>query len=89
MRRSVDEQSHLAGALDFAGQQALVMSAGAGDTAGNDLAAFSDEIAQDIGTLVIQGQFFVGAEAAKLAARGKLFLKSHVRQPPRPYRRPT
>ena len=74
MGSGVDEQSHLTGALDFAGQKTLMMRAGAGDATGNDLAAFGHEITQDVGTLVIQGQILVSAEAAELAALEKLIV---------------
>ena len=86
MRGGVDEQSHLTGTLDFTSQETLMMSAGAGNAAGNDLAAFRDLVAQDVGALVIQRQIRVGAEAAELATRSKLFLEGHVTQPPRPRR---
>ena len=78
MRGGVDEQGHLAGAFDFAGQQALVMGAGARDAPGDDFAALGDEVAQDVGTLVVQGQFLIGAETAELAARGKFLFKGHL-----------
>ena len=67
MRGGVDEQGHLAGTLDFAGQQTLMVRAGTGDAAGDDLAAFGDEVAQDVRALVVQGQILVRAEAAELA----------------------
>ena len=86
MAGGVEQQSHLTGALDLGGEQALVLGAGASDTAGNDLAAFRDLVAQDVGALVIQRQIRVGAEAAELATRSKLFLEGHVTQPPRPRR---
>ena len=77
MRGGVDEQGHLAGTLDFAGQQTLMVRAGTGDAAGDDLAAFGDEVAQDVRALVVQGQILVRAEAAELATGGKLLLESH------------
>ena len=49
MAGGVEQQSHLTGALDLGGEQALVLGAGASDTAGNDLAAFRDIVAQDVG----------------------------------------
>ena len=73
MAGGVEQQGHLTGALDLGGEQTLVLGAGAGDAAGNDLAAFRDVIAQDVGALVIQRQFRIGAETAELAARGKFF----------------
>ena len=53
MRGSVEQQGHLAGTLDLGGESALVLGAGASDAAGDDLTAFGDEIAEDVGTLVI------------------------------------
>ena len=77
MGGSVEQQGHLAGTLDFGGQSALMLGAGAGNATGDNLAAFGDEIAEDVGTLVIKSQFGVGAEAAELATRSKLLTESH------------
>ena len=81
MRGGVDEQGHLAGTLDLAGQQALMVRAGTGDAAGDDLAAFGDEVAQDVGALVVQGRILVRAEAAELATGANFFLKAITRPP--------
>lgn len=86
MAGGVEQQSHLTGALDLGGEQALVLGAGAGDAASDDLAALGDVVAQDVRALVIKRKVLVRAEAAELAARGKLFLEGHLTQPPRPYR---
>jgi len=77
MRGGVDEQSHLTGTLDFTSQETLMMSAGAGNAAGNDLAAFGHEIAEDVRTLVIKGEILISAETAELTARSKPFPEGH------------
>ena len=55
-----------------------MLGAGAGDAAGDNLAAFGNEIAQHFGILVVQRQFLVSAEAAEFAARGEFFLECHL-----------
>ena len=55
-----------------------MVRAGTGDATGNDLAAFGHEVTQDIGTLVVQRQVFVSAEAAKLSAGGEAFFEGHL-----------
>ena len=54
-----------------------MMSAGAGNAAGNDLAAFGHEIAEDVRTLVIKGEILISAETAELTARSKPFPEGH------------
>ena len=51
--RGVGQQRHLAGVLDRLGDLALLLGADAGDAAGADLAAVGDELAQQVGVLVV------------------------------------
>ena len=81
MRGGVDEQGHLAGTLDFAGQQTLMVRAGTGDAAGDDLAAFGDEVAQDVRALVVQGRSLSAQKRQNLRRGANFFLKAITRPP--------
>ena len=81
---NVGKKSSLASALDSGVELALVLSAGAGDAAGKDLAALADELSQLAGFLVVDiidlicaeyANFFSLAESVSaLNARGFLFI---------------
>ena len=62
----VGQQSHVAGALDGDLNLSLVLSAGTGHTAGQDLAALADELAELVGILVVDKCDLVCAENADL-----------------------
>src|ERR1700737_2667893 len=62
-------QGNLAGALEGDRQRPLVAGAGAGDTAGEDLAALGDEPAQARDLFVVDVLGLLNAEAAYLAVR--------------------
>src|SRR4051794_23571188 len=66
----IGEQRELAGALDRAGDLALVATAGAGDAARADLAALGDEPAQRADVLVVDLGDLVAAVRAGLAPGG-------------------
>ena len=62
----VGQQSNLTSALDSGVQLALVLSAGTGDTAGQNLAALADELAELSSVLVIDEINLVRTEDADL-----------------------
>ena len=62
----VGQQSDVAGALDGDLDLSLVLSAGTGHTAGQDLAALADELAELVGILVVDEVDLVCAEDADL-----------------------
>jgi len=67
MHSSVVHESHLSGTLDFSGQTTLVLSAGTGDSAGNDFAALGYEVLENVRTLIIEGKVLIRTEAAELS----------------------
>ena len=62
----IGQQSNVAGALDSDLNLSLVLSAGTGHTAGQDLAALADELAELVGILVVDEVDLVCAENADL-----------------------
>ena len=62
----VGQQSHVAGALDGDLNLSLVLSAGTGHTAGQDLAALADELAELVGILIVDKSDLVCTEDADL-----------------------
>ena len=65
---NVGQQSNLTGTLDGGGQVALMSGAGAGGTAGQNLATLGQETAKLCSVLVIDAGHFVHAESAYLLA---------------------
>jgi hypothetical protein len=87
----VGHQSNVTSTLDSHGQCALMESAGAGDTAGNDLCTLRDVLTQTGNVLVIDGVDAIDTEAANLlaaathgacGARAFGSFKSHCLLPP-------
>src|SRR5436305_10574135 len=70
----VRQQRHLATVLDGDRDVALVLRAVAGDATGTDLAAVGDELAQQVGVLVVDVGVLLLAEGThfllRLASRG-------------------
>ena len=64
----------MTGALDGGGQLSLVLCAGTGDPAGQNLRSFGNELAQTDGILVVDFVNAIGTEGAD-------FLSSSVRSP--------
>ena len=64
----VGHQSNVTSTLDGDGQCALMVSAGAGHTAGNDLSTLRDVLTQTGNVLVIDGVDTIDTEAANLLA---------------------
>ena len=83
----IGQQSHVACTLDGGVDLSLVLSAGAGHTAGQDLTALADELAELVGILVINVGNLVCAEDADLfslaahegAGRTSIGILSHFR----------
>ena len=67
----VGHQSNVTSTLDSHGQCALMESAGAGNTAGNDLCTLRDVLTQTGHVLVIDGVDTIDTEAANLLADRK------------------
>src|SRR3954465_15057158 len=65
----VGQQRHLAAVLDRDGDVALVLRAVAGHPPGADLAAVGDELAQQVGVLVVDRCRLLLAEGAHLLLR--------------------
>ena len=63
---NVRKQSHVTSALDSGRQGTLMLSAGAGHTAGKDLGALGDELAELCNVLVVDGFNLVCTEKANL-----------------------
>jgi hypothetical protein len=66
------QQGDVPGLLDGAGEAALVRGANAGQTPGNDLAAFGNETLQQADVTVRDGIDLLGAELADLFAAEEL-----------------
>lgn len=64
----IGEQAQLTSALDGLGQGSLMVSAGGGDTTGEDLASLAHELAQLSNVLVVNDGVGVSAELAHLLA---------------------
>src|SRR3954453_11977217 len=65
-RRRVGQQGDLTGVLDGRGDVALVLHTVAGDPTRTDLAAVGDELAEQVGVLVVHVGHLVLAELANL-----------------------
>src|SRR5688500_11418571 len=65
-RRDVGQERHEPGALDGAGEHALLHGGGAGALAGQDLAVAADHLLQRLGVLVIDVGLAAGADAGDL-----------------------
>ena len=65
------KKRYFAGPLDCKGEHSLVFCTGSGNTPGNDLCPFRNEIFQGVRIFIINGKAFIGAEAADLPALEK------------------
>src|SRR3954467_7672614 len=78
----VGQQRHLAAVLDRDGDVALVLRAVSGHPAGADLAAVGDELAQQVGVLVVDVGVLLLAEGAHLLLRLACRRLGHGRNAP-------
>ena len=69
----VGKQGEKAGALDGAGQFALLLGRNGGDTAGHDLATLGNVALQKTGVLVVNRGSIVAREGANFATAEKWF----------------
>src|SRR5690606_37555403 len=63
----VRQERHVTGVLDRAGERTLVLGAGAGAAARQDLATLTDELHEQCHGLVVDGQLGINRESAYLA----------------------
>ena len=73
-RRGEGQNRDIARLFDRSGDFPLVLGAIPGDSAGNDLPPFGDEISQDSRVLVIDVKFLVCAESADLTPQERFSL---------------
>ena len=73
-RRRKRKNSNITRPFDGNGHLSLMLRTVPGNPTGNDLSPFCDEISKDLGILVIDIQFFIGAESADLSPQKGFFL---------------